>query len=66
MPIKRYSPDMQSDPKGDWIEYDDYVTLQTETNELREKITELNEYILQLRIKKDNLQIRYDHLVENL
>lgn len=64
MSVIRYSPVMARYATGDWVEYDDYLTLETECNELNEEITRLIELADQYRTERDDLQAKYDRLAE--
>lgn len=56
MPCLRFSPTMETDKTGDYVDYSDYLELKTTCNELQEQFIELEEYSGKLAQEKNQLE----------
>jgi hypothetical protein len=47
---------MTKDSSGDWVTYDDYLALETERNELLERVSDLTNLADEYRMEKERLE----------
>lgn len=56
MSIQLFTLTMTKDSSGDWVTYDDYLALETERNELLERVSDLTNLADEYRMEKERLE----------